>query len=236
VSPRPEIADRLARVRERVTLAAERAGRTADEVRLVVVTKGVSADQIRVAIEAGATDLGENRVQDMLPKMEELSWLVPLPRWHFIGTLQKNKVRSVAGRVALIHSIDSVVLGHEVAKRSAAQGATQDALLEVNASGEASKHGIPPDDAEAALEALAGEKGLRIRGLMTIAPQGSLALARSTFETLRDLRDRLGKTIAGAALTELSMGMTDDFEPAIEEGATIVRIGTAIFGVPGSRL
>ena len=230
MSPRPEIADRLATVSERIAAAAERSGRRAADVRLVVVTKEVPADQIRVAIEAGAADLGENRVQELLPKMDELSWLVPGPRWHFIGTLQKNKVRSVAGRVALIHSIDSVALGQAVAKRAADEGTTQDALLEVNASGERSKHGLAPDQAEGALEALAGERGLRIRGLMTIAPQGSLALARSTFEALRDLRDRLGKTIAGAAVTELSMGMTDDFEPAIEEGATIVRIGTAIFG------
>ena len=230
MSPRPEIADRLAAVRDRIAAAAERSGRRPADVRLVVVTKEVPVDQIRVAIEAGAGDVGENRVQELLPKMDELSWLVPGPRWHFIGTLQKNKVRSVAGRVALIHSIDSVALAQEVARRAAAAGAFQEALLEVNASGESSKHGLAPDDAEGALEALAGEKGLRLRGLMTIAPQGSLALARSTFETLRDLRDRLGKTIAGAALTELSMGMTDDFEPAIEEGATIVRIGTAIFG------
>jgi PLP dependent protein len=230
MSPRPEIVDRLARVRERIAAAAERSGRAASDVRLVVVTKEVPVDQIRVAIEAGARDLGENRVQEMLPKIDDLSWLEPAPRWHFVGTLQKNKVRSVAGHVALIHSIDSVALGEAVAKRAGTEGTTQDALLEINASGERSKHGLAPEAAEGALEALAGEKGLRIRGLMTIAPQGSLALARSAFETLRDLRDRLHPTIAGATLTELSMGMTDDFEPAIEEGATIVRIGTAIFG------
>ncbi len=233
MSPRPEIADRLERVRERIEAAAARSGRRAGDVRLVVVTKEATVDQIRVAVEAGAGDLGENRVQELLPKMDELSWLVPGPRWHFIGTLQKNKVRSLAGRVALIHSIDSVALGQAVAARAAAQGVTQDALLEINASGETSKHGLAPEHAEGALEALAGEKGLRVRGLMTIAPQGSLALARSTFETLRDLRDRLGPTIAGATLTELSMGMTADFEPAIEEGATIVRIGTAVFGARG---
>lgn len=230
MSPRPEIAERLARVRDRIAAAAERSGRSPAAVRLVVVTKEVPADQIRIAIEAGAADIGENRVQELLPKMDELSWLVPGPRWHFIGTLQKNKVRSVAGRVALLHSIDSVALGQAVAARATAAGVTQDALLEINASGEASKHGFAPEEAEGALEALAGEKGLRVRGLMMIAPQGSLALARAAFETLRDLRDRLHPTIAGATLTELSMGMTDDFETAIEEGATIVRIGRAVFG------
>lgn len=230
MSARPEIADRLADVRDRIAAAAERSGRTAADVRLVVVTKEVPLDQIRIAVEAGATDLGENRVQDLLPKMEELSWLAAAPRWHFIGTLQKNKVRSVAGRVALIHSVDSVALGHAVGVRAAAAGTIQDVLLEINASGEPTKHGLAPDDAEEALETLAGEEGLRIQGLMTIAPQGSLALARAAFGTLRDLRDRLHPTIAGASLTELSMGMTDDFEPAIEEGATLVRIGTAIFG------
>jgi len=230
MSSRPAIADHLADVRERIAAAAERSGRKPSDVRLVVVTKEVPIERIRVAVEAGALDLGENRVQDLLPKMDELSWLAAAPRWHFIGTLQKNKVRPIAGKVDLIHSIDSVALGQAVSARAAGGGVTQDALLEINASGEASKHGLAPDQAEGALEALAGEKGIRIRGLMTIAPQGSLALARSTFETLRDLRDRLGPTIAGASLTELSMGMTGDFETAIEEGATIVRIGTAIFG------
>ena len=226
----PEIAERLARVRDRIAAAAERSGRTAAAVRLVVVTKEVPTDDIRVAVEGGAADLGENRVQELLPKMEELAWLAAAPRWHFVGTLQKNKVRQVAGRVALIHSIDSIELGRAVAARTAAAGVVQEALLEVNASGEKSKHGLAPDQVGGALEELAGERGLRIRGLMTIAPQGSLALARATFETLRELRDRLGPTIAGASLTELSMGMTDDFETAIEEGATMVRIGTAVFG------
>ncbi len=230
MSPRPEIADRLARLRDRIAAAAERSGRSAADVRLVVVTKEVPADQIRVAVEAGAADLGENRVQELLPKMDELAWLAAAPRWHFIGTLQKNKVRAVAGRVALIHSIDSIALGRAVAGGAAAAGTTQDVLLEINASGESSKHGLAPHEAAEALETLAGEPGLRIRGLMTLGPQGSLALARSAFETLRELRDRLHPTIAGASLTELSMGMTDDFEPAIEEGATLVRIGRAIWG------
>jgi PLP dependent protein len=230
VTVAPDIARRLSRIRERIAAAAERSGRRASDVRLVVVTKEVTANDIRVAVEAGATDLGENRVQELLPKMEELSWLAAAPRWHFIGTLQKNKVRAVAGKVALIHSIDSVDLGRAVAARAAAAGATQDALLEVNTSGERTKHGFAPDEIDAALEDLAGERGLRIRGVMTMAPQGSLALARAAFQTARDLRDRLGPTIAGASLTELSMGMTDDFEIAIEEGATIVRLGTAIFG------
>jgi hypothetical protein len=226
----PEVAGRLARVRERVAAAAERSGRAAGDVRLVVVTKDVEVDAIRVAVEAGASDLGENRAQEMIPKMEELSWLAAAPRWHFIGTLQKNKVRSVVGRVALIHSIDSVALGRAVAARGAAAGVRQDVLLEVNASGERSKHGFPLEETPDALEALAGERGIRVHGLMTIAPQGSMALARSAFRALRELRDALHPTLAGAALSELSMGMTDDFEEAIEEGATMVRIGTAIFG------
>ena len=227
---RPDIAERLARVRERIAAAAERSGRAASDVRLVVVTKDVPPDRIRIAVEAGASDLGENRVQELLPKMDELSWLAAEPRWHFIGTLQRNKIRSVAGRVTLIHSIDSIELGRAVGRRAADQGTAQDVLLEVNASGEASKHGLPPTAVGDALDALAGDPGIRIRGLMTIAPQASKALARSSFETLRDLRDRLHPTLAGATLTDLSMGMTDDFEEAIEEGATIVRIGTAIFG------
>ena len=225
-----EIAGALDAVRLRIDAACERAARAPREVRLVVVTKEVPPERVREAIDAGATDLGENRAQELVAKMTELEELEPQPRWHFIGTLQRNKVRDVAGRVALIHSVDSIALGRAVAARAAASNSAQDVLLEVNVSGELSKHGLTPGATAEALQVLSSETALTIKGLMTIAPIGSKAVARAAFQVLRELRDELRTTLSGATLDELSMGMTSDFEEAIEEGATIVRIGTAIFG------
>lgn len=223
-------ADRLAEVRARIDEAARRSGRDPSGVRLVVVTKDVSADRVREAVAAGATDLGENRAQELERKMDELAGIEPAPRWHFIGTLQRNKVRQVAGRVAMIHSIDSAELGRAVAERAAAAGETQDALLEVNVSGEVSKHGLAPAETWSVVASLAGVPGIRLRGLMTIAPAGVPSEARAAFRGLRELQDRLRSELGGGGLGELSMGMTGDFEAAVEEGATIVRIGTAVFG------
>ena len=224
------IAERLAEVRERIATAAARSGREPDSVRLVVVTKDVPAEHAAAALEMGALDLGENRAQELLAKMDALSGRTTVPRWHFIGTLQRNKVKTVTGAVAVIHSIDSVPLGRAVSARAATLGARQDVLLEVNTSGERSKHGFDPAGAAVALEVLAGEPGLQVRGLMTIAPAGAPSIARRAFAALRELRDDLRDRLHGAVLEELSMGMTSDFEQAIEEGSTIVRVGTAIFG------
>lgn len=225
-----DIAGRLADVRERIRRAAVRAGRDPGEVRLVVVTKDVDAARASEAVAAGATDLGENRAQEFVAKVSALAGARPAPRWHFIGTLQRNKIKDVVGVASLIHSVDSVALGGGVAARAAAAGIVQDVLLEVNVSGEATKHGFPPSATAEALEALAGAPGVRVRGLMTIAPAGAPAVARRTFAELRGLRDELRGTLGGSDLEELSMGMTSDFEEAVEEGATIVRVGTAIFG------
>ena len=224
------IASRLGAVRARIAAAAARAGRRAADVTLVVVTKDVAAARVAEAIAADAHDLGENRAQELVSKIEELGALPDRVAWHFIGTLQRNKVRDVVGRVALIHSVDSVTLGRTIAARAAAAGSRQDVLLEVNVSGEGSKHGLGTADVAEALSALAGEPGVQVRGLMTIAPEGDPARARAAFAGLRDLRDELAGGPAGVGLRELSMGMTSDFEEAIEEGATIVRIGSAIFG------
>lgn len=224
------LAERLGGVRERIAAAAARAGRDPAEVRLVVVTKDVSSGRVREALAAGATDLGENRAQELQRKIEELGDISPAPRWHFIGTLQRNKVRMVAGRTALIHSVDSVALGRAIADRAAASGAEQEILVEVNVSGEPSKHGVDPGDVWTTVASLADTPGLRLRGLMTIAPAGVPAAAREAFAGLRELRDRLRTELGGGSLEELSMGMTADFEAAVEEGATIVRVGTAIFG------
>jgi pyridoxal phosphate enzyme (YggS family) len=223
-----EVARRLAEVRARIAEAARRAGRDEAEVRLVVVTKDVPPERVREALAEGACDLGENRAQEMLAKMAALADAAPAPRWHFIGVLQRNKVRLVVGRAALIHSVDSVALGRAVAARARAAGAVQEALLEVNVAGEPTKHGVAPAEVGEAARALAAEPGIALRGLMTIAPADDPAAARGAFRTLRSLRDELAAELPG--LVELSMGMSADFEAAIEEGATIVRVGTAIFG------
>ncbi len=224
------VADRLAEVRERIDAAARRSGRDPSAVRLVVVTKEVSPARVRAALAAGANDLGENRAQELMRKMEDLVGVSPAPRWHFIGTLQRNKVRQVSGRVALIHSVDSADLGRAVADRASAAGLVQDVLLEVNVSEEPTKHGLAPHEAWSVVASLAGLSGVRVRGLMTIAPPNVAAEARAAFAGLRELRDRLRGELGGGDLDELSMGMTEDFEMAVEEGATIVRIGTAVFG------
>jgi pyridoxal phosphate enzyme (YggS family) len=220
------IAENLAVVRERIGAAATRAGRRSEDVTLVAVTKEVDAMRVAEAISAGVRDVGENRVQELRIKR---SALADSPvRWHMIGTLQRNKVAQVVGQVTLIHSVDSVRLGEAIAKRAAAGGRSQDVLLEVKAGSEPSKHGVDPASAMDAAGRLLEMDGLRLRGLMTIAPEGDPRAARAAFRTLRDLGDRLRERAPEAA--ELSMGMSGDFEIAIEEGATIVRIGSAIFG------
>lgn len=227
------VASRLAAVRRRIAATAERAGRSEADVRLVVVTKEVTPGRAAEAIAAGATDLGENRAQELVAKQAGLGADGERVTWHFIGTLQRNKVRDVVGRAALIHSVDSVALGRTIASRASAAGRTQDVLLEVNIAGESSKHGLAPDDVPPALDALVAETALNVRGLMTIAPESDADRARATFRALRELRDELRGRARAASLVELSMGMTSDFEAAIEEGATMVRIGSAIFGPRG---
>ena len=220
------IAENLAAVRARVEAAATRAGRRSDEVTLVVVTKEVDVMQVAEAISAGVRDLGENRVQELQSKQSALA--DSSVRWHMIGTLQRNKVAQVVGEVALIHSVDSAKLGEAIGRRAEAGSREQDILLEVNTGGEPSKHGVDPADAMGAAGRLLDMKGLRLRGLMTIAPEGDPRAARDAFRALRELGDRLKERAPEAS--ELSMGMSEDFEIAIEEGATIVRIGSAIFG------
>ena len=220
------IAENLAAVRARVDAAASRAGRDPSEISLVAVTKEVEPEAAKEAVEIGLVDLGENRVQELRKKQEALADLEV--RWHMIGTLQRNKVAQVVGRVALIHSVDSVSLAEAIGRRAEAENVSQDVLLEVNAGEEQSKHGVAPDDALEVARGLLDIKGLRLRGFMTVAPQGHEQAARSSFRVLRELRD--GMRAQAPDVTELSMGMTEDFEIAIEEGATIVRIGTAIFG------
>lgn len=218
------IAENLDRIREGIDSAALRAGRKPDEVTLVAVTKTVGAEAIREAIEAGVTDIGENYVQDSVAKFDEIGCAV---RWHMIGHLQTNKVRAAVPVFDVIQSVDSVHLAEEIAKRSSAIGKTSQILVEVNISGEESKTGVEPDGAMELCSRVREIPGIQLIGLMGIAPfVDDQALIRASFAGLRAIWDRLPEPNR----MHLSMGMTSDFEIAIEEGSTMVRIGTAIFG------
>jgi len=227
------IAERWRAVTARVAAACERAGRAAADVTIVAVSKTHPADAIREAWAAGATDFGENYAQELAAKAAELAAGspapgAPAPRWHFIGRLQRNKARLVAGQVALIHAVDSADLSTEIARR--AGGAVQPILLAVNLGGEATKGGVTPDTAPPLARALAAVAGTSLDGLMTMPPPADDPEAgRPHFLALRALRDRLADEL-GRPLPVLSMGMSHDFEVAIACGATHVRIGTAIFG------
>ena len=218
------IAARLAEVRGRIAAAAERAGRSAEGVTLLAVSKTKSEAAIREAYAAGQRDFGENYVQELTAKAAALSDLPGL-RWHLIGPLQRNKVKQVAPIAALVHTVDRAALAEEIEKRAAAAGRVVPVLIEVNVGGEASKAGCPPGDAAALAAAVRAMPHLSLRGLMTIPPDTEdREEARPFFAALRALRDGIG------GLPELSMGMSHDFEIAVAEGATIVRVGTAIFG------
>jgi pyridoxal phosphate enzyme (YggS family) len=227
------IAERWREVTARVAEACERAGRSAADVTLIAVSKTHPADAIRAAALAGATDFGENYAQELVVKAAELvaGPSPPAIRWHFIGRLQRNKARLVAGRVALVHAVDSVELAEELGKR--AGGAVQPILLAVNLGGEATKGGVTAQAAPAVARALAAVAGTSLEGLMTMPPPASdPETGRPHFLALRALRDRLAGEL-GRPLPVLSMGMSHDFEVAIACGATHVRIGTAIFGSRG---
>lgn len=230
-SPGPEtIAQRVHSILSAIRTAAERAGRSPGDVKLVAATKTVTVDRIREGIGAGLSMLGENRMQEAIPKIAALAG-EPV-RWHFIGQLQRRKVRSIIGLFDLIHSVDSLELAQEIDRRAAEAGHVQDVLLEVNVGGESSKAGFHPDDLEPAIPAIAGLSHVRIKGLMTIPPPTQEAeAARVYFRKLRTLGEAVAaRQIPGVAMEDLSMGMSNDYRVAIEEGATLVRIGSAIFG------
>jgi PLP dependent protein len=217
--------ERLVIVQARIGAAAYKVGRDSSSIRLVLASKTQPSEMIRAAWNAGARDFGENYVQEAMAKRAELADLADI-RWHLIGHLQTNKAKTAAGAFALIHSVDSVRLVEALAR--AQPSPRIHALVEVNLGGEASKSGVAPDGVAAILDAARGK--IEIDGLMTIPPPArSAEAARPYFARLREMRDRLA-TRSGYTLSELSMGMTDDFEVAIEEGATIVRIGRAVFG------
>lgn len=222
-----KLAENLAAVQARIANAVEKSGRSAHEVRLVAVSKTYPAEAIRELFETGQQAFGESRVQEALPKVEALP---PGIEWHFIGHLQTNKIRKVVGQFALFHGVDNENLALQMNRIAGELSVTANVLLEVNVSGEESKFGFAPENLPAALENLAPLPFLRIRGLMTMAPYSdNPEEARPYFAKLRDVRDRLA-TATGLPLSELSMGMSGDFEQGIAEGATIVRVGSAIFG------
>jgi len=221
----------LAAVRGRIAAAAARSGRRADAVTIVAVTKGHPLERVREAVAAGLGDVGENRVQEAAAK--QAAWgagAAGAPvRWHLIGHLQRNKARLAAGRFALIHSLDSARLADALEAAAAAAGVVQEVLVEVNVAREPQKTGAPPEEAPAVVAHAALLPHLRVRGLMTMAPYDApLDVQHRVFGGLRELRDSLATS--SMELAVLSMGMSGDFEAAVEEGATLVRLGTILFG------
>jgi pyridoxal phosphate enzyme (YggS family) len=218
------IAESLAAVRERIARAAERSGRSRNDVTLIVVTKTVDVPRIREAVLAGATDLGENYVQEAAAKQEAVG---PGPRWHFIGHLQRNKARHAVGLFATIQSVDSLALAEEIGRRALARGAPVDVLIEVNLASETTKFGVASEDALPFAGQVASVAGVRLQGFMGMAPfVDDPRVTGPHFARLRELWDKLPEE----QRRWLSMGMSLDFEVAIEEGSNMVRIGTAVFG------
>lgn len=225
------VAERLATVRARIDDAARAAGRDPVGVKLVAVSKTKGAEVVREAYAAGQRAFGENYAQELAAKAEALADL-PDIEWHFIGHLQTNKAKVVARIAHVVHTVDSMALARELGRRAAREERTTalPVLIEVNVAGEAQKSGAMASDIEEVMGAVRSEAALALRGLMTMPPAGDLQAARRVFETLRTLRNLHG---GEAVLPELSMGMTGDLEVAVACGATIVRVGTAVFGERG---
>jgi PLP dependent protein len=222
-----DVAGAIAAARARIAAAAERAGRDPAAVRLVAVSKTVAAERVAEAVAVGVTDLGENRVQEAVAKRPQLPEGV---RWHMVGHLQTNKAARAAATFAVVHSVDSVRLAEVLAARRPAGLGELEVLLEVELTGLPGHTGFAPEALGEAVTAIGGLDRLRLRGLMTMAPPvADPEQARPAFARLRRLRDEVEER-GGVPLPELSMGMSDDFEVAVEEGATVVRLGRAIFG------
>lgn len=223
------IAANLARINERIRTAAEKAGRNPASVRLVAVSKTRPAADIIAAYQAGQTVFGENYIQELVPKLAEINEAV---QWHVIGHLQSNKVKYIAGRVAMIHSVDRLSLAQEIDRQWGRLGKVCDVLIQVNIAGEATKSGTTEAGAIQLVRECALLPNIRVKGLMTMPPFfDDPDAARPYFAELRRLSEAVaGQRIAGVDMAELSMGMSGDFEAAVQEGATLVRVGTAIFG------
>ncbi len=227
-----DITYNLALVRARMAKAAQRAGRRSDEITLVAVSKTKPFAAIAAAYAAGQRDFGENRVEELWPKVEAARQAgFDDIRWHLIGTVQSRKTAEAVGPFALVHSVDRVKIADRLSRDAMQAGCVMSVLIEVNISGESSKHGFTPTELRETAAHLLALPGVQICGLMTMAPLEAEAEAtRTVFRALRELRDELAQRYSGNAWRQLSMGMTNDFEVAIEEGATLVRIGSAIFG------
>jgi len=220
-------------VHEIIARAARKAGRSPDEITLIAVTKTFDIDVIRAAAAAGAKDLGENYVQEAREKITTLAeGGGSQPRWHFIGGLQKNKAKYAVRLFDLIHSVDSVGLAAELDRRAGLLGKQQDVLIQVNVSEEQQKSGISPEGIIQLVRSVSECENLSVRGVMGMPPFGlDPEISRPYFVTLRDLREKVeAEQIPGVGMDELSMGMSNDYVVAVEEGATMVRVGTAIFG------
>ncbi len=227
-----DIVANLAAVMQRIRLAAVRAGRSPQEVTLVAVSKTQPLASIAIAYAAGQRDFGENRLEELWPKVEAAKerGLTEI-RWHMIGTIQSRKTAQVVGPFVLIHSVDRLKIATRISNDAQAAGKVMPVLMEVNVSDEESKHGFRPDELRVEADTLAALPGLQVQGLMTMAPfVDDPEQIRSVFAGLRTLRDELAQNYPAMAWHHLSMGMTNDFEIAVEEGATIVRVGSAIFG------
>ncbi len=232
-----EVSNRIREVRSRIAAACERAGRDPEGARILAISKRHPAAVITAAYAAGIRDIGENFAQEMVAKLEELGAAEDCPggrespdlRWHFVGRLQRNKAKLVVGRAALIHAVDKIDLAREIDKRARAAGVVQPVLIAVNAAGEDSKSGVSRDGAAKLLSAMEPLVGVDCKGFMTMPPLvEDPEENRVHFAALRRLRDGLAS--ASRPLATLSMGTTGDYEVAVEEGATLVRVGTAIFG------
>src|ERR1051326_852032 len=226
------IAENLERVREQIAAAAKRCGRSLDDIELIAISKTHDTARVREAVEAGQTVFGESKVQEARAKIPELPSSL---RWHFVGHLQKNKIRHALPLFELIHSVDSLALAQDINRIAEEDGLHPRVLLEVNVAAEGSKFGFQPEKLRAEMESLLALPRLSILGLMCIPPIAEEAEAsRKYFIGLRELRDRL-QTEFHVDLAQLSMGMTQDYAVAVEEGATLVRVGTAIFGERSKR-
>lgn len=223
------IADNLSQIEEKITLACERAGRSREEVKLIAVSKTKPVEDIHEAIAYGIRSFGENKVQELKEKMEILGEELD---WHLIGHLQTNKVKYIVGKVSLIHSLENMRLAEALDKEAKKRKTTVDVLVEVNVAKEDSKFGIKPEDAEGFIRQVSEFENIRIKGLMTVAPYTDISEEnRRYFKELKKIMVDLNrKNIHNVNMSVLSMGMTGDYEVAIEEGATLVRVGTGIFG------
>lgn len=220
-----DIARNLHQINDRIERACVRAGRDTSDVTLIAVSKTVPAAAVSEAIRAGVTDVGENRVQELREKVGQVEGS---PRWHMIGHLQSNKVKDAVKVAGMIQSVHSPALALKIGGEASAIGKIQDVLIEVNIGHEPQKTGADPGSLDGVIFSIAGQPGLRLRGLMAIPPVSTSEQIRRYFQQMRDIRDRLKATLPDCR--ELSMGMSEDFEIAIQEGATMVRIGRAIFG------